>query len=523
MFSFNDKGFDYYYGTGQNRDYQKICDELNKLQQKGNVDSNDKAKAIIRRFCKEDLFFLLYFILSIKPVNHPWIYDRIREVEKRNDLTLDLWAREHFKSTIITFGLIIQEILNNPEERIGIFSNTRQVAKAFQRRVKIELESNELLKASFDDILYQNPERQSPKWSEDEGCVVKRRGSYNEATVEACGIDVLPTGKHFTIVNYDDLVDQGTVNTPEQMAKSKNMFKLSDSLGSMGCKKRIIGTIYHYMDLNQELSESGDWLVRKYPAEDEDGNPVLMTKEELRRKRKVQGSYVFACQLLLNPVAKENQKFLEEWISYYRSPPEEVNKIILVDPANEKKPSSAYTVMACLGVDRLRNYYLLDMVRDKFKLNERWDALKKFAKKNSCRAVYYEKNGLGAVDIQHHKEQMRNEGIFFNITPINNATESKDARIEKLQPIFEDMRFHLPDHLVYYDTQDNRHDLIHEFKIEEYLRFPYCTHFDMMDCIASMKNKAVEFYPPEYVEPERPKEWNPFEKDVDAGTTYMSM
>ena len=532
MFTFEDKKFPYVTKDGKFRDYQKICDDLNALQLKGDADSDDKAKAIIRKFCKEDLFFLLYFVLKVDDaknkwmtVNHPWVYARIREVENENNLTIDLWAREFFKSTIITYGLIIQEILNDPGERIVIFSNTRQVAKKFVRRIKITFEENMLLRAAFDDVLYQNPEKQSPKWSEDEGIMVKRKGSYNEATVEGWGLDDLPTGGHFSIVNYDDLVDQRTVNTPQQIEKSKNMFRLSDSLGSVGCKKRVVGTIYHYKDLNQELMESGDWKVRLYPAEDENGNPVFMSREELDRKRKVQGKYVYACQMLLNPVSKDNQKFELAWVenNYYRNPPQEVNKIILVDPANEKKASSDSTVMICMGQDRLRNYYVLDMIRDKFKLNERWTALKNFTRKNGCRDVYYEKNGLGAVDIQYHKERMREEGIFFNIVPINNATESKAARIEKLQPIFEDGRMHLPDVLVYYDLLEYRHDLVHEFVTDEYLRFPYSPHDDMLDCMASMKNALVEFYPPEYFEETKPKIYNPFEKDYNMGTTWMAM
>ena len=529
MFTFEDKGANYINPkTGRPRDCQKICDKLNGLKEKGTPDADMEAKALLRKLCKEDLFFLMYFMLNVKVCNHPWIVDRIHEVEKLNANTLDLWAREHFKSTIITFGLNIQSLLKNAEECIGIISETRQIAKAFLRRIKIELEKNELLKATFDDILYQKPEKQSPKWSEDEGLIIKRKSTLNTASVEGWGIDFLPTGKHFTILNYDDLVDQNTVNTPEQMMKNKYMFKMSDNLGADAipgqvCTRRIIGTIYHYMDLNQELSESGEWIVRKYPAEDSKGKPVLMTRETLDRKKRSQGSYVYSCQMLLDPVAKEEQKFLIEWISYYRQATQKMNRIILVDPANEKKAQSSYTVMVCLGIDTLNNYYLLDMVRDKFKLNERWESLKDFVNKNQCRFVYYEKNGMGAIDIQYHREKMREEGVFFNIEPISNAGLKKEARIEQLQPLFEAGMIHIPDVLVYYDTEEKRHDLIHEFISEEYLRFPFCTHMDMLDCIASMKNEKVVFYPPKVLGKRENKGYNPFDTTRNDNTSFMSI
>lgn len=530
MFVFEDNGANYINPkNGKYRDYGKICDDLNRWRDKGDTESSKKAKMLMRKLCKEDLFFLLYFILDVKPVNEKWVVDRIHEVEEQNDQTLDIWAREHFKSTVITYGCDIQSILNNKEERVGILSGTRQIAKAFLRRIKITFESNELLKAIFDDVLYQNPEKQSPKWSEDEGLIVKRKGVYNEATVEAWGMDNLPTGKHFTILNYDDLVDETTVNTPDQMKKLKKLFQLSDSLGvdipGQTCKRRVIGTIYHYMDLNQELSESGDYFVRKYPAE-VDGEPVLMSKETLMRKRKTQGSYVYSCQMMLDPVAKDEQKFRPEWLTgtYYGNAPANVNKVIIVDPANEKKPQSSYTVMVCLGIDPLRDYFLLDMVRDKLKLNERWDVLKEFAQRNGCRKVYYEKNGMGAIDIQYHREKMQDEGIFFNIEPISNARETKESRIEKLQPLFEFGRFHLPHVLMYQDIEDKPRNLIHELINDEYVRFPFCVHYDMLDCIASMKNEKVEFHPPRMIKEKQAKPWNPLESEPETNNlTFMSV
>jgi predicted phage terminase large subunit-like protein len=272
-------------------DYEGICSRLNELIESKKI---DKAIAVMGEAGRRDLFFFCYFLLDL-PINHPWLVMRVREIEIRNNRTVDLWAREHWKSTLMTYGLNLQEIVNDVEVTIGIFSHTRGLAKSHLRKIKHGAETNERLKLVYPEVFWSDPERESPKWSEDDGLIFKRKGVYLESTVEAWGLtDGMPTGKHFKILDYDDVVTEKSVTTVEQLAKGKECFGLSSNLGKEGGKQRVKGTRYHFNDLFADLVMKSGWLVREHPAE-VGGEPVLFSKESIEQRRVDNGPYQYSC------------------------------------------------------------------------------------------------------------------------------------------------------------------------------------------------------------------------------------
>lgn len=473
-----------------------------------------------RRLCQRDLFYLLTKALNRPDANHDWIYARCREVEAAPDGFLDLWARDHYKSTTITFAKTIQDILCDPEITVGIFSHTRPIAKAFLEQIKREFETNDGLKALFPDVLYEKPQNESPKWSLDSGIIVKRKSNPKEATVEAWGlVDGQPTSKHFTHQIYDDVVTLESVSTPDQIKKTTRAWELSLNLGSgERTRRRYIGTRYHLNDTYRELMARGSVIPRIKPATHNgksppEGKAVFLSDELLLQKRRDQGPYTFGTQQLQDPVADRAMSFKREWLRFYKDGGDtsKWNIYILVDPASKRKATSDYTVMSVIGLAPDQNYYRLEGVRDRMNLTQRAGKLLELHRKWQPKRVGYESYGLQA-DIEHIQYMMTEWGYRFEIVELG-GTLAKEDRIKKLIPIYEQSRFYQCERQNFVDYEGKSRDFIQEFLDDEYLAFPVCVHDDMLDCDARILDPVLgaefpkEFKPKPRREGIAPRSW----------------
>jgi predicted phage terminase large subunit-like protein len=426
-----------------------------------------------------------------KDVDHPWLYDRCREVQAAPDGYLDLWARDHYKSTIITYAKTIQDILIDPEVTVGIFSHSRPIAKAFLEQIKRELESNEYLKQLFPDILYEKPQSEAPKWSLDSGIIVKRQTNPKEATVEAWGlVDGQPTSRHFSHQVYDDVVTLESVSTPDQITKTTRAWEMSLNLGSgERTKRRYIGTRYHINDSYRTMIERGSVNARVKPATDNgksppEGKPVFLSEEAILKKRNDQGPYTFGTQMLQDPVADKAMSFKQEWPKYYSQlgDTSKWNTYLIIDPASAKKATSDYTTMWVLGLAPDNNYYVIDGVRDRLNLTERAAKVFELHRKHTPKRTGYEHYGMQA-DIDHLRYEMEHRNYRFPVVQLGGSMPKED-RIKRLIPVFEQGRIYFPKMLPFVDHEGRNRDMVREFITDEYSAFPVCVHDDMLDCLA---------------------------------------
>lgn len=347
-----------------------------------------EALDVFRELIKSDLWFLIYFVMRNSSANHPFVVDCCREVQGyldggTFDRRIFLWAREHFKSTIISTAAVIQKLLRNPEERIGIFSYAKKPAEKLLRPIKALFEGSELLKDCFEDVIWREPFRDSPKWSDQEGLILRRKGFYKEASVEAHGlVEGMPTGSHFTGMVFDDIETEDLVFGPEIMDKVKRSYDMAQFLGSEGGWHVVVGTTYHWSGPLQYIRgksyESGErvYRVSLRPGCEgglANGKPVLLSQEKIDFWKTNKRSFYSQC--LLDPTPQTERPLDPGYLRMVRRReiPARLYRFMMVDPAGNSAVRSSGKAadawgMAVVGVEPyldnlgLSKIYILDLV-----------------------------------------------------------------------------------------------------------------------------------------------------------------
>lgn len=453
---------------------------------------------------RNDLFYLLNYILEVPKLGTPWHHERCDEVEKLNDHVLDLWTRGAGKSAIKTYGKVIQEILKNPDICFGLFSHVRPLGKELLRKIKTTFEGHERLKALYPDILWEKPEVEAPVWSLDHGITVKRKSvTRGEATVEAWGlVDGQPTGRHYDVIVYDDI--QKEKISEYMIDQIEAAFDTSMGLGATKPTAWwMVGVFFRGGSIYERLIERDVGLPRIRPAMFPDGTSPIYTDEQVRAVIKSVKPGVLACEYLMDPTRKEEgEGFREEWLRYHDGVDLKSSHVyILVDPGQggKKKGTGSPCAIAVIATRADRKFYLLDGLIARLPLSQRADWVIAFHRQYQPKKVLYEKFGMQA-DIEYLKERVKRDGYFpeggFSVVPLS-APIDKDERIEWLVPLFREGRIYLPRSIPEREVNGEKINVLDYFLHNEYRIYPATKHKDFLDCLAWSQWRDSEISFPE--------------------------
>lgn len=176
-----------------------------------------------------------------------------------------------------------------------------------------------------------------------------------------------------------------------------------------------------------------------------------------------------------------------------------MNIYILVDPAGkateaERQAKADYTAMVVLGLAGDKNYYLLDIVRDKLNPTQRVDKLmelhRKWAKlSGKSPVVGYESYGIQS-DLHYLNKAQEEQTYRFRTIELG-GIRSKPERIRRLIPVLENHLLYIPRILNYKTTAGINIDLIHDFLNNELLVFPHSKHDDVLDAMSRIMDEDI--------------------------------
>lgn len=500
-----------------------------------------QATQKIAQRCRYDLYFLCKYVLGYELMEEEVHGDLCRYVEtllpshpddfifpeafegkgledsydarKRNMLIL--MPRGTFKSSVVTIGFSLQIILNEPNARILIDSETSQKAKAFLSEIKGHLETNQEYRRVFHAIHGVYPDGVSTKrnkdllWTNSEIVLASRSKPLKEPSIMVSGIDRSINGLHFDYIIGDDLHSEKNVTNADQIQQVKDHWKLLYSLLDPGKVLIVIGTRWHFVDLYQEILDNhrDDYNVIIRRAIKPDGTalfPQRLSLEELDKIKQKQGSAHFSNQYMNEPISADDATFKREYLDKARIDWElvkdqPINWYIMVDPSFEG-PYSDRAALVVGGMNYLRDIFLRHVVAQKMNYSGIINALFDLNNKYQPKTIAIKTVSAGGKSFMYElTNEQKRRGVWLPIRELKD-NKNKEDRIKGLAPLYEyGHAHHVKGASQLLDLED------------ELLRFPVGATDDIIDAWASILEIAT---------PPNPRVSQRQEKDKPVGLSY---
>ena len=448
---------------------------------------------------------------AIEPSLHGPLCQYVQTTPYEKNLVLI--PRGYLKTSLITVAQTILQILRNPQIRILIASNKAENAQAMLADIKGHLTNPELIRA-FPDILWEDPARQAPKWTENV-ITVKRKRHTREGTVETIGISGEIVSKHYDDVKYDDVVGKENSQTRDELLKTIQFIRLTQPLIDPGGRQWYIGTPWHYADayawlLEQqkhqglalgtyildcwepaaegqpgaEWAEGFGWKRSRYPTRFTVSQRVP-GKKCLMDERRVMGFAEFAAQMLIDPVSEDTVYFPRQKVHLVARadlPPLDTCWLVMtVDPAISTKGWADYSAVAAIAFDGGGQMVIPELQRGRWKEDELvhrcYDMYDRLTHaKGRVIAVGFEAIGFAKIYRRLFEQEGEKRGYYLPVVTLERDTKiTKNVRIRALQPMWQAGEISLA------AEAEAAEDLI-----EEAVRWRpdrENTHDDLLDCV----------------------------------------
>ena len=402
----------------------------------------------------------------------------ITHLQDGGSRVLLLAPRGHGKSKIVQ-GLVAHYMLNHPDERVIMVSQSHTKASIFMSGIKRALETSDIIKSVWGDVKGDN-------WQSNSITLSTRKANHVEPNLLALGAGSSScTGLHAELIILDDITDFDIARSEVQSERLDTWFKTAlFPVLQPGGRIVALGTRYSFNDLWGTLIEMGynskifpairdgkaliPWLR---PMDDEmrDGGLIV----GLNTMRKDMGELLFALQMMNDTsLLLENNIIKAAWIQYYNKLPYVRKEIIIsVDPAISQKSEADFTAITTWCKDISGGIYLMDRVNAHLTMHETIEQIKQNIARYGAERVLVE-----AVAYQKALAQELKRECPATVITERTVTTDKHARLINVQNYFENG-------LIFFKREQ------HKDIIDQILYFP-AKNDDMVDSMTM----AIGYY-----------------------------
>jgi len=421
------------------------------------------------------------------------------------------------KTSIVALSLMARYILFNHTGFICYINKSHEAASLQTENLRRELTTNRMIRHFFGHFKSRNvnvkefDEVFSKKAWVAYNTLIWPRGAGQQVR------GVLFKNDRPGLIVIDDLEDPDLIEN-EDYRKRQFSWLYADVVkavprigeGAKNFKIVYIDTLKHEDSVLQKLLDSPEWKSIRLEACDDNFKstaPNFMSDETIEKEWQdhvdAGETDVFFRELRNLPISTKDSAFQKNYFHYYNITEEDgyqegdlklfdvdvhnnqnIENVVIVDPAKTAKLNSADTSIVGIGID-LKNarLYVRDIVSEKFYPDEMYDAMFEMAIRLNAKAIGVEETGLAEFIKQPIKNEMfkrscDGKGAFFELIWLKarggqKGEKGKVLRIRELVPYYRQG-------YIYHNKR-----CVNTKKLEsQLLMFPRSKLWDIMDCLA---------------------------------------
>lgn len=366
------------------------------------------------------------------------------------------------KSTLCSVFLPLWLSIYGYKKDIFLVSATISLAKELLRKIRMELEGNELLNKDFGEL-------KSDKWTED---VLQLK---NGVMIRAKGRGFQIRGFRPDMIICDDLEDEEVIYSKDQRDKMESWF-FRTLLPALKPDQNLlyVGTKLHQFSLINKLEQKKEFISKLYRAITNDKSiwEDLFSTSYLQNLRREIGEYAFQAEYQNNPISLDQQPVKPEYIENVRIEGKPDVTCLAIDPAISERETSDYRAFVLYGRTD-KGFKPIHIERGKWNVYEQVERIINICEKHKPTRVVIEEVAYQKVFRQILLQESRKRNVYIPVTGAELGTANDKRPRDKVTRLLQVIHL-FEQKLVEVTNFDLK---------EELLSFPFGEHDDMVDAL----------------------------------------